>query len=111
MQFNEEEFYNPSLPNQKIHIYNDTDPIPIDTLDDYETTRILDDIDITHQEDQNIEPEPTQQEPMQYDLGGGSTITAEQDAELDHATPYIQYTSNSNEPQQQDDNNDEILGD
>ena len=62
---------------------------------------------------------------MQHDLGGGSTITAEQDAELDHAstitaeqdaeldyaTPHIQHTSNSNEPQQQDDNNDEILGD
>ena len=49
---------------------------------------------------------------MQHNLGGRSTTTTEQDAELDYATPHIQLTSDLNKlHDQQDDNNDEILGD
>ena len=72
IQFNEDEFYDSTLPNQKIRIYEDTNlSQPITTLDDEETLRILDDIDI---------PDQT----MQQDLGGGSPSTT---ANLDPAYP------------------------
>jgi hypothetical protein len=47
VQFNKQEFYNPSLTNQKIRIYDNADPTQLITvLDDEETIRIIDDIDI-----------------------------------------------------------------
>jgi DNA replication initiation complex subunit (GINS family) len=106
VQFNEEEFYNPSLPNQKIRVYEETNlSQSINTLGNEEATRILDDIDVTHQE-------------MQQDLGGKGTSESTTTTEVDHATPsqtsdspHIQLTSDINELYNQQDNNDEILGD
>jgi hypothetical protein len=47
VQFNENEFYDSLLPNQRIRIYEDSNLTqPITTLDDKEIMRILDDIDI-----------------------------------------------------------------
>jgi hypothetical protein len=47
VQFNEDEFYDSLLPNQKIRIYKDSNlSQPITTLDDEETLKILNDIDI-----------------------------------------------------------------
>jgi hypothetical protein len=102
VQFNEDEFYDSSLPNQKIRIYKDSNlSQPITTLDDEETLKILDDIDI---------PIASQQT-MQHDLGGGSPSTT---ANLDPAapsqpsetsfSPHFQLTSDP-------DDHNEILGD
>jgi hypothetical protein len=104
VQFNENEFYDSSLPNQRIRIYKDSNLTqPITTLDDEETMRILDDIDIPVNFNNN--------QTMQQDLEGGSPTTTN----IDPATPsqptetslspHIQLTSNSNEL------DDEILGD
>jgi hypothetical protein len=47
VQFNENEFYDSLLPNQRIRIYKDSNLTqPITTLNDKETIRILNDIDI-----------------------------------------------------------------
>jgi hypothetical protein len=47
VQFNKNEFYDSLLPNQKIRIYKDSNlSQPIATLDDEETLKILNDIDI-----------------------------------------------------------------
>ena len=72
IQFNEDEFYDSTLPNQKIRVYKDTNlSQPITTLDNKETLQILDDINI---------PDQT----MQQDLGGRSPSTT---ANLDPAVP------------------------
>jgi hypothetical protein len=100
VQFNKQEFYNPSLTNQKIRIYDDADPIQlIAVLDDEETTRIINDIDTPIPADQSANT------PVQQDLGGGSTTTTTT-ANFDYATPQIQLT-----PDQNPSNPDEILGD
>jgi hypothetical protein len=106
VQFNEEEFYNPSLPNQKIRVYEETNlSQSINTLENKEATRILDDINVTHQE-------------IQQDLGGEGTSESTTTTKVDHATlsqssdsPHIQLTSNINELHNQQDNNNKILGD
>jgi hypothetical protein len=96
VQFNENEFYDSSLPNQRIRVYKEDLSQPIDTLDDKETLKILNDIEQT----------------IQHDLGGRSPSTT---ANIDPAipsqptktslSPHIQLTSNSNKL------DDEILGD
>jgi hypothetical protein len=106
VQFNEEEFYNPSLPNQKIRVYEETNlSQSINTLENKEATRILNNINVTHQE-------------IQQDLGGEGTSESTTTTKVDHATlsqssdsPHIQLTSNINELHNQQDNNNKILGD
>jgi hypothetical protein len=71
VQFNENEFYDALLPNQRIRVYKEDLLQPIDTLDDEETLKILNDIDIPIAS-------------LQYDLGGRSPSTT---ANLDPATP------------------------
>jgi hypothetical protein len=103
VQFNETEFYDSSLPNQRIHVYEDNPSQPIYTLEDDEAIKILDDIDIPNA------PEQT----LQQDLGGGSpSMTANldpaapsQSAEASHS-PHFQLTSDQDDP-----DHDEILGD
>jgi hypothetical protein len=61
VQFNENEFYDSLLPNQRIYVYKEDLSQPIDTLDDKETLKILNDIEQT----------------IQHNLGGKSpSITA-----------------------------------
>jgi hypothetical protein len=68
VQFNENEFYDSLLPNQRIRVYKEDLSQPIDTLDNKETLKILDDIEQT----------------IQHDLGGRSPSTT---ANIDPATP------------------------
>jgi hypothetical protein len=106
VQFNEDEFYDSSLPNQRIRVYEEDLSQSIDTLDEEETLKILDDIDI---------PIASQQT-MQHDLGGGSPSTTanldpaapSQPSETSHS-PRFQLTSDQNDTVLSD--HDEILGD
>jgi hypothetical protein len=110
VEFNEQEFYNPSLANQRIRIYDDANPTQeIAILDEEETSRILEDIDIPL-------ADQSTNSPVQQALGGGSTTTTE----FDHATPSQDPqdpsgTSDSSHirltPKSEPLNTDEILGD
>jgi hypothetical protein len=72
VQFNKDEFYDSLLPNQKIRIYKDSNLSQlITTLDNKETLKILNDIDILITS-------------LQYDLRGKSPSTT---ANLDPAVP------------------------
>lgn len=94
VQFNEEEFYNPSSINQHIRIYDDANPSQhIAILDEEETSRILEDIDIPYTTTAN--QSDSTDSTVQQDLGGGGNTIAN----FDPATP--------SDPQDLD----EILGD
>ena len=70
MQFNETEFYDSLLPNQRICVYEEDLSQPIDTLKDDEALKILDEIDIPIASEQTL----------QQNLGGRSpSITANLD--------------------------------
>jgi hypothetical protein len=71
VQFNEDEFYDSLLPNQRIRVYKEDLSQPINTLNNKETLKILNNIDIPITS-------------LQYNLGGRSPSTT---ANLDPTIP------------------------
>ena len=68
------------MPNQHIRIYNNANPSQqIAILDEEETSRILEDIDIPYTANQSDSTDST----VQQDLGGGGNTMAN----LDHVIP------------------------